>query len=189
MSGVTIKRMKEGYSQIRNKALAKAFAYMNLIEGWGTGIPRLMREMKEYGLSEPEFIDMETAFRINLYRRQQSTVIPYRIREAPIEMDSMIGATKIATNATKAATDATKIVTKVAAKYATKFVGNSIELSADELVVLNAIRRNPALTQKELHKETGIALGTIKRILPRLQEKGRLERIGSRRLGVWNVIN
>ena len=42
--------------------------YMNLIEGWGTGIPRLFREMKEYGLPEPEFVDMEIALRINLYR-------------------------------------------------------------------------------------------------------------------------
>ena len=68
MPGVTIDRMKEGYSQIRNRALAHAFSYMNLIEGWGTGIPRLFQEMKEYGLPEPEFVDMETALRINLYR-------------------------------------------------------------------------------------------------------------------------
>lgn len=58
MPGVTIERMKEGYSQIRNRALAYAFSYMNLIEGWGTGVPRLMREMKEYDLPEPEFVDM-----------------------------------------------------------------------------------------------------------------------------------
>ena len=45
MPGVTVERMKEGYSQIRNRALAHAFSYMNLIEGWGTGIPRLIREM------------------------------------------------------------------------------------------------------------------------------------------------
>lgn len=70
MPGVTIDRMKEGYSQIRNRALAHAFSYMNLIEGWGTGIPRLLQEMKEYGLAEPEFIDMEIALRINLYRAQ-----------------------------------------------------------------------------------------------------------------------
>lgn len=68
MPGVTIERMKEGYSQIRNRALAHAFSYMNLIEGWGTGIPRLIRQMEEYGLREPEFVDMEVALRINLYR-------------------------------------------------------------------------------------------------------------------------
>lgn len=79
MSGVTIDRMKEGYSQIRNHALAHAFSYMNLIEGWGTGIPRLMKEMKEYGLDEPEFIDMEMALRINLYRKsitEENTRVP-----------------------------------------------------------------------------------------------------------------
>ena len=30
--GQTMERMKEGYSKIRNEALAHAFAYMNLIE-------------------------------------------------------------------------------------------------------------------------------------------------------------
>lgn len=33
--GQTLERMKEGYSKIRNEALAYAFAYMNLIERWG----------------------------------------------------------------------------------------------------------------------------------------------------------
>lgn len=31
-----------------------AFAYMNLVEAWGSGIPKLMRAMKEYGLRDPE---------------------------------------------------------------------------------------------------------------------------------------
>ena len=33
--GQMLDRMKEGYSQIRNEALAYAFSYMNLIEHWG----------------------------------------------------------------------------------------------------------------------------------------------------------
>ena len=68
LPGVTIDLMKEGFSKIRNRSLANAFAYMNLVEAWGSGIPKLMQAMKEYGLREPEFIDMEVAFRINLYR-------------------------------------------------------------------------------------------------------------------------
>lgn len=32
--GQTMERMKEGYSKIRNEAVAHAFAYMNLIEHW-----------------------------------------------------------------------------------------------------------------------------------------------------------
>ena len=36
--------MKEGFSKIRNRALANAFAYMNLIEKWGSGFPRILRD-------------------------------------------------------------------------------------------------------------------------------------------------
>ena len=70
LPGVTIDLMKEGFSKIRNRSLANAFAYMNLVEAWGSGIPKLMNAMKIYGLKEPEFVDMEVAFRINLYRSQ-----------------------------------------------------------------------------------------------------------------------
>lgn len=70
LPGMTIERMKEGYSKIRNRALAQAFLYMNMIEAWGSGIPKLMESMREYGLEEPEFIDMGIGLRINLYRKK-----------------------------------------------------------------------------------------------------------------------
>lgn len=70
LPGMTIERMKEGYSKIRNRALAHAFLYMNMIEAWGSGIPKLMESMRKYGLEEPEFIDMGIGLRINLYRKK-----------------------------------------------------------------------------------------------------------------------
>ncbi len=66
--GQTMERMKEGYSKIRNEALAHAFAYMNLIEHWGSGIPRIIDKVKAAGLREPEFIGGEVDLRINIYR-------------------------------------------------------------------------------------------------------------------------
>ena len=68
--GQTMERMKEGYSKIRNEALAHAFAYMNLIEHWGSGIPRIIDKVKASGLREPEFIGGEVDLRINIYRGQ-----------------------------------------------------------------------------------------------------------------------
>ena len=68
--GQTMERMKEGYSKIRNEALAHAFAYMNLIEHWGSGIPRIIDKVKAAGLQEPEFIGGEVDLRINIYRGQ-----------------------------------------------------------------------------------------------------------------------
>ena len=72
MPGVTLDKMKEGYSKIRNRALAHAFSYMNLIEAWGSGIPKLMEAMQGYGLRDPEFCDLEIGFRINLYRKEEN---------------------------------------------------------------------------------------------------------------------
>ena len=72
--GQTLERMKEGYSKIRNEALAHAFSYMNLIEHWGSGIPRIIGKVKAAGLREPEFIGGEVDLRINIYRGQTNAV-------------------------------------------------------------------------------------------------------------------
>lgn len=61
--------MLEGYSKIRNRAIANAFSYMKIIEKWGSGIPRIVRECKEYGLPEPEFHDFDGDFRVNMFRK------------------------------------------------------------------------------------------------------------------------
>ena len=52
-----------------NPAIANAFAYMKIIEKWGTGIPRIFRECTEYGLPESELIDFDGDFRVNMYRK------------------------------------------------------------------------------------------------------------------------
>lgn len=60
--------MIEGYSKPRNPAIANAFAYMKIIEKWETGIPRIFRECRDYGLPDPELIDFDGDFRVNMYR-------------------------------------------------------------------------------------------------------------------------
>lgn len=66
--GQTIERMKQGYSKIRNEALAAAFEYMGYIEHWGSGILRVMQQVRDAGLPEPEFLGGDTDLRINIYR-------------------------------------------------------------------------------------------------------------------------
>lgn len=70
---ITIEKMKAGLSKIRNRGIAAAFSYMNVIEAWGSGIPKMFREAEEYGLREPELIDMGSDFRVNLYRKAAET--------------------------------------------------------------------------------------------------------------------
>ena len=81
--GQTMDRMKEGYSKIRNEALANAFSYMNLIEHWGSGIPRIINTVLEAGLREPEFIGGDIDLRINIYRGQISNFDPNDPKDGP----------------------------------------------------------------------------------------------------------
>ncbi len=72
--GQNIERMKEGYSKIRNEAIAYAFSYMKLMEHWGSGIPRIIDRVVAAGLREPEFIDGDVDLRINIYRKQNGDI-------------------------------------------------------------------------------------------------------------------
>ena len=89
-SEITVEKMKSGLLKIRNRGIAAAFSYMNIVEAWGSGIPKMFREAKEYGLSEPELIDMGSNFRINLYRK-----------EAAFDQNGVIDPKERATNDTK----------------------------------------------------------------------------------------
>ena len=59
----------------------------------------------------------------------------------------------------------------------------------EELEIIRLIKEDPSITQSELQKKTGISLGTIKRIIPKLQKRGMLVRKGGKRFGKWIVKN
>ena len=61
--------------KIHNVCIAEVFSRMGIIEQWGTGIQRMIQGCREYGVREPEFIDMGDAFRVNFYRSGTETGI------------------------------------------------------------------------------------------------------------------
>lgn len=81
--GLTLEEAMSGRSKIRNKAIAEIFSRMEIIEEWGTGIRRIMNRAKEYGLQEPEFLEIGDTFRVNLYRKADKKPIkkPDKIRK------------------------------------------------------------------------------------------------------------
>ena len=162
---LTIEKMKSGRSKLRNKGIASVFSYLHLIEGWGSGIPKILEEAKEYGLREPELIDMDGAFRINLYRRpfefDRFGVVDPRenvIRETPAPYETV----------------PSRITTGLA---------NTGE--SPEETVLSMIRRDPGITQETIAGMLNISTRTVKRIMHSLQEQNKLIRSGSTRKGIW----
>ena len=67
-NGLTFEEALQGHSRLRNRAIANVFYQIGFIEAWGTGLQRIKNAAKEYGLAEPEFIEMPESFRVNLYR-------------------------------------------------------------------------------------------------------------------------
>ena len=69
---LTIDMIKRGRTRIRNAAIAEAFGRMYVIEGWGTGIRRMIDACKEYGVQEPVFTEVGTDFRVEFFRKTLS---------------------------------------------------------------------------------------------------------------------
>lgn len=166
--GQTLERMKEGYSQIRNEALAYAFAYMNLIEHWGSGIPRILGKIKEAGLQKPEFIGGEVDLRINIYRELHSGT----------EIKNDVNSVKNGVNGVKNGTDGVKNNTDETVYTDMDLIQKLLEIIAE----------NPTGTQAQYAEKLRISKRTISRIFVKLKEQGILEQQGSRRKAKWIVL-
>ncbi len=135
----------------------------------GSGVHNLFKYSKYYSGKEPEFVERDV-FKI---------IVPLDDKYS-FDFDwnkQVVGETKNATNATKDATSATNLPEIITKR----------NLTADEKKIISLIKEEPAITQKELHEKSEISLGTIKRILPRLQKKGIISRIGNNRSGQWQI--
>lgn len=67
--GLDIETVKSGKSRCRNTAIAEAFQYMHIVEAWGTGIPRIIQNCKEYGMQEPLFEEFGDGVKVTLFRK------------------------------------------------------------------------------------------------------------------------
>ncbi len=72
--GLTIDDVRMGLSRLRNHAIARVMNELELVEQWGSGIPRMARACREAGLAEPEFV--EAGGRLRVVIRSGVTALP-----------------------------------------------------------------------------------------------------------------
>ena len=164
--GLTMEQAMAGRSKIRNVCIAEVFSRMGIIEQWGTGIQRMIQGCREYGVREPEFIDMGDAFRVNFYRSGMET-----------------GTEKL-----KPATE--KLETGIQTKETGIEKEEIIVLSAlpdTERKIVGFILENPGITQKQIAENMGMSKNGIRYVMGRLKEKGILMREGATKKGKWIV--
>ena len=137
-----------------------------LIEAWGSGIPKLMESMQEYGLREPEFRDMEIGFRINLYRNMEET-----------RMGTDQGVQKVDQDIQKLTDDAVKI--SVYTEY---------NLTDKSKAVLALIKEQPDITQREIAAQLGWKINRVKYQIDKMKSQNVIQRIGTSQKGYWKIL-
>lgn len=161
LSGVNVKRMKEGYSKLRNRAIASVFAYVNIIEKWGSGIPRIIHEIREYGLQEPEFIIFENDFRVNIYRKNYNTT------------QSTQGSTQNRINTTQDISKKEKLDVK--------------NLTETDKTIINTIINNPEMSQKQIADNLNWTVNKVKYYMKKFKQKNILKYEGTSQNGKWEI--
>lgn len=159
LNTVSIRKMMEGYSKLRNPAVASAFAYMKIIEKWGTGIPRILRECREYGLPEPKLIDFDGDFRVNMYRKDENA-------EGSISAQTTQSPTQTVLD----------------------HVNREPKLTESDREILKVIFQNPNLTQKNIAMELGWTVDRVKYYLNKLKKSDVVRRVGSSHKGHWEIL-
>ena len=169
---------KEGFITVdnlepnpKNPIIAAFFRNIGYANQLGSGVRKLFKYCKFYSGKEPEFVegdvfriivplDEEYSFDFGVNNKSVSETLDDKI--ATLESDLKRTKNKIET---------------LDCDFETK----------EELEIVQLIKENPSITQKEIQQRTGISLGTVKRILPKLQKKGILVREGGKRFGRWII--
>jgi len=74
LPGMTIEDMHRGVSKIRNHVIARIFRELNLIEQWGSGIPRILREAEKLGLPDLQMEEIGMRVRVTVPLAEQINI-------------------------------------------------------------------------------------------------------------------
>lgn len=159
-NGLTFEEALQGHSKLRNRAIANIFNQIGLIEAWGTGLQRIQNAAREYGLQEPEFIEMPETFRVNLFRQSLSTDSSKNVGDVSVNVG------KIGDNVGE----------------------NSMNDGNAKEIVLKLISANNRASAAAIAKTMSVAQRTVERYIKELREEGLLVRHGSARGGYWEVV-
>lgn len=161
-NGLTFEEALQGHSKLRNRAIANVFSQIGLIEAWGTGLQRIKNAAKEYGLPEPEFIEMQDSFRVNLYRNPLPTL---SIGQTSVEHRQNIGDESAECRS-----------------------NDGIELNVTQHRIVELLSADSGMTGAALAEQIGISKRNIEINIKKLKELGVLIRHGSSKGGYWEVV-
>ena len=165
----------------RNPKIAEFLHEYDYVQEFGEGVDRMYREMESAGLPMPEYVS--NAFMLNATIRNGAST---ELRDKNGEQN---GANHELRDKNDEANDANHELRDKNGK--TNGSNGDIDLSGlkkSEQIVFDAIAENPEVTRQDLIELTGLSLRTIDRAIKSLVEKGRIQKVGSKRKGHWEIL-
>ena len=157
--GMDIATMKTGRSKCRNQAIADMFQYMHIVEAWGTGIPRIIKSCKQYGLQEPVFEEFGDGIKATVYRLQATKTSDKRQEQATSDKNK---------------------------RQAEKISGKDKTAENKELIVTYITAQGSAKTS-EIAEHIGLSQPRVRAILSELIAEGILEAEGESRARYYKM--
>lgn len=153
---------KKHASRPYNPLIANTFFRAGIVESWGRGIEKIIKECINHGCPEPVFDCRESGIMVEFRRSSSKTDIKSKTNVSP-KMSP-----KMSPNVSpKMIPDATPEITKK---------------------ILNLIKKDPTVTTAVMAEKVGVDKRTILRYLEQLKLAGKVERVGSARKGYWRVV-
>lgn len=171
----------------RNRRIGELLKELDLTEGRGTGIPKILRKVEANGSPIPRFLtdDDRTYFIVEFPIHPDflpKNIIEEKSSEKRLKKGSEKKAGKISIKASVKGLEKKKSSEKNLEKGSEK----NLDDSYNKILIL--IQKTPNLTIRELSEELNISTRSIEKHINTLKKAGKLKRMGSRKEGWWKVM-
>ncbi len=165
-------------SKRRNPLLADFFSRLGLMERRGSGMKKIINTYKHYehiaGYHAPEFISNASEFHVTLWNLNfENDIIGEITPDGTALIQEFIK-------------DSGKVVAKEFVKEPPKFAKEFVKASRQ---IYKLISQNSQISAVQMAENMGLSTRQVQKYLKRLQELGKIIRVGGRKIGEWKIID
>lgn len=167
-----------GTSFNRNPLLADFFSRLGLVERRGSGMKKIINTYKSYehlaDYHAPEFTSNASEFHVTLWNLnfEDEVIGEFTPGGSPLIQEFV--------------KESVEVFAKEFVKEPPKFAKEFVKASRQ---IYKLISQNPQINAVQMAENIGLSTRQVQKYLKRLQELGKITRVGGRKMGEWKIID